>query len=70
MVVSGGYDGRLQNVSKTADDCGGCLSTREYDEENRKSRETKPLDQKSRAITSLEERVTLGSNPAPATKPR
>ena len=40
------------------------MSTREHREEERKSRETKLLDQKSRAISHLEKRVTQGSNPS------
>jgi hypothetical protein len=53
-----GISARLQNVSKTKVESSGCMGTRENSEMSPNCCETNVLDQKSRAISSLEKRVT------------
>src|SRR5262249_22906158 len=58
---------RLQTVSKTGADSSALRRTAENRSNRSNCRSITRLDQKSRAISKLENAVNLGSNPAPAT---
>ena len=56
--------GRLQNVSKTRVASSGRMRTRENFDMSPNCCGTNVLDQKSRSISTLEKRVSQGSNPS------